>query len=250
MASHAGRVRVERSEKRIRTYLGGELVADTTRPLLVWEVPHYPTYYLPEADVRTGLLSPTDRIERSPSRGEARFFDVKGGDRVAREAAWTYPESPLEELRGHVRFDWEAMDAWFEEDDEVEVHPRDPYTRVDVLRSSRHVSVEIDGTTVAESDHPVLLFETGLPTRFYLPKTDLRLDLLTPTGTTTRCPYKGTAEYYTATIAGVEHPDVAWWYRHPLPEVAPIAGRVAFFDERVDVVLDGERRPRPRTKFS
>ena len=142
------------------------------------------------------------------------------------------------------------MDAWFEEDEQIYVHPRSPYTRVDVLRSSRHVEVEVDGVKVADSVRPVLLFETGLPVRYYLPKTDVRLDLLTATETTSQCPYKGTAEYYTLTIDGTAHDDLVWWYRHPAHESAGIAGLVAFYNEKVDLIVDGERLERPRTHFS
>src|SRR2546423_924479 len=161
-----GRVRVEQGAKRVRAYLGGECVFDTIHPRLVWESPHYPAYYIPTDDVRMELLAGAARTEHSPSRGDACYFDVKGGDRVAPEAAWHYPESPLEELRGLIRFQWAAMDHWFEEDEEVYVHPRSPYARVDILSSSRHVKVMIGGVTVAETTHPRLLFETGLPTRF------------------------------------------------------------------------------------
>src|SRR6266545_483152 len=158
-----GRVRVENGSKRIRAYLGGELVADTIRPLLVWEKPYYPTYYFPAADVRMELLEPDGSVAHSPSRGDARTFTVKAGGTEAPKAALRYDESPVEELRDAIRFEWEAMDSWFEEDEEVFTHPRDPYKRVDILASSRHVRVEVDGVTVAESSSPRLLFETGLP---------------------------------------------------------------------------------------
>ncbi|MDP9865890.1 hypothetical protein J2S55_005156 [Streptosporangium brasiliense] len=127
-------------------------------------------------------LEPNGRGAHSPSRGEAVLYDVEG---VA-GAAPAYPDSLIEELRGHVRFEWKAADAWFEEDEEVYVHAHDPYTRVDVLPSSRHVRVEVGGVTVADSHSPRILFETGLPPRYYLPKTDIRLDLLTSADT--RCP--------------------------------------------------------------
>jgi len=244
-----GRVKVEQGFKRVRAYLHGELVADTTAPLLVWEIPFYPAYYIPEADVRAELL-PSGRTDHSPSRGDARYSHIQVGGAVTEDAAWRYPESPIEELRGAIRLDWEAMDAWFEEDEQIYVHPRSPYTRVDVLRSSRHVEVEVDGVKVADSVRPVLLFETGLPVRYYLPKTDVRLDLLTATETTSQCPYKGTAEYYTLTIDGTAHDDLVWWYRHPAHESAGIAGLVAFYNEKVDLIVDGERLERPRTKFS
>jgi uncharacterized protein (DUF427 family) len=245
-----GRVRVEDGSKWVRTYLGGELVADTVRPKLVWEVPYYPAYYIPRSDVRMELLAPTGRAEWSPSRGEARYFTVKGGDRVAIDAAWHYPDSPLEELRGLIRFDWEAMDAWFEEDEEVYVHPRSPHTRVDVLSSSRHVEVVLNQLKVADSRQPRLLFETGLPTRYYLPLVDVRMDLLIPSSNITRCPYKGTASYWSVRANGELFEDVAWTYKTPLLESVKIAGLVCFYNERVDLYVDGVLQERPRTPFS
>ncbi len=249
-ADQRGHVRIEDGSKRIRTYLGGELIADTTRVKLVWEKPYYPTYYFPEADVRTELLEPSDHVTRSPSRGDAHHFAVKGGARRAEHAAYRHPESPVEELRGLVAFRWEAMDHWFEEDEEVFVHARDPYTRIDVLRSSRRVQVAIGGVTIADSHSPTLLFETGLPTRYYLPKTDVRLDLLTPTDTKTYCPYKGEAEYWSVDAGGGTHEDIVWSYRYPVHESAGIAGLVCFYNEKVDLTVDGEPQERPRTVFS
>ena len=245
-----GRVRTEAGHKRVRAYLGGEVVVDTVRPVLVWEVPYYPAYYVPLADMRAELLATRAPLERSPSRGEGRRYSVRAGDRVAQRAALRYENSPLPELDDLVRLDWDAMDAWFEEDEEVFTHPRDPYTRVDILASSRHVRVELDGVLVAESSAPRLLFETGLPVRFYLPKPDVRMDLLTPTETVTHCPYKGQAEYWSVRAGERTHPDLAWSYRAPFPESQKIAGLIAFFNERADVVVDGVRQPRPRTKFS
>ena len=166
------------------------------------------------------------------------------------DAAWSYSDSPLDAIRDLVRFDWSAMDAWFEEDEEIIVHPRDPYTRVDTLSSSRHVRVFIDGELVADSTRPVLLFETGLPARFYLPQTDLRTELFTPTDKRTQCPYKGTARYWTAHVNGTEHPDIAWTYPTPLPESIKVAGLVSFYNERVDIEVDGVIQARPKTKFS
>jgi uncharacterized protein (DUF427 family) len=249
MSDQRGQVRVEPSQKRVRAYLGGELVFDTTHPSLVWEVPYYPAYYIPSADVRAGLV-PSDTVTHSPSRGEAQHFTVKTSTTEAVDAAWVYSDSPLEAIRDLVRFDWAAMDAWFEEDEEIIVHPRDPYTRVDTLASSRHVRVFIDGELVAESTRPVLLFETGLPVRYYLPQTDLRTELFTPTDKRTSCPYKGTARYWSATIRGTEHPDIVWSYPTPLPESIKIAGMVSFYNEKVDIEVDGVMQARPKTKFS
>jgi uncharacterized protein (DUF427 family) len=201
--------RVEHGAKRIRAYLGGQVVVDTTRPLLVWEHPRYPTYFFPAADVRLDLLQPQH-----------------------------YKTASIETPGDTVRLEWDAMDAWFEEDEEVFVHARDPYTRVDILASSRHVRVEVDGTTVAETVKPTLLFETGHPVRYYLPKTDVRMDLLTPSDRVTRCPYKGQAEYWSLPNAG--RADVAWSYRTPLPESQKIAGLICFYPEKVDVFVDAE----------
>ncbi|MEV4566737.1 DUF427 domain-containing protein [Nonomuraea sp. NPDC049419] len=245
-AKNRGRVRVERTAKRVRTYLGGRVVADTTSALLVWEVPYYPAYYFPLADVDESALKPTGATKHSPSRGDAVVYTVASGTKEAADAALAYPDSPLEEIKGYVRFEWGAMDAWFEEDEEVFFHARNPYTRVDILSSSRHVRIEVDGVTVADSHSPRLLFETGLPTRYYLPKTDVRLDLLEPTDTVTNCPYKGTAHYWS--VNGKK--DLAWSYRTPLPESEKVAGLVAFYDEKLDVYVDGVLQERPKTIFS
>ncbi len=247
---HRGRVRVEHGTKRVRAFLGGELVADTIRPLLVWEVPYFPAYYFPADDVRLDLLTPNGQTAHSPSRGDAVLFDVKGGETVAPGGALRLTESPLEELRSSVRLDWQAMDHWFEEDEEVFVHPRDPHTRVDILASSRHVEIVIDGVTVATSDRARLLFETGLPTRYYLPLTDVRMDLLRPSSTVSSCPYKGDANYYSLEVNGVVHEDAVWTYRSPVPESQKVQGLVSFYNERVDIVVDGVVQERPRTKFS
>lgn len=243
-----GRVHVEPGAKRVRAYLGGELVADTRRPVLVWEVPYYPAYYIPAGDIRAELTP--DGTARSPSRGEARTFTVTAGGRSVAGAALRYESSPIEALRDLVRLEWDAMDSWFEEDEQVYVHPRDPYKRVDVLASSRHVRVEVDGVTIAESDRPTLLFETSLPTRFYLPKTDVRMDLLTPTDAITHCPYKGQAEYWSVRAGEALHENLAWSYRSPVAESQKVAGLIAFFNERADLIVDGERQERPHTKFS
>lgn len=245
-----GRVRVEQGRKRVRVMLGGETIADTIAPRLVWEKPVYPTYYFPLEDVRTDLLVETGETDRSPSRGTATRFAVRGGAAEAAGAAYRYAGSPIEELRDLVAFDWHAMDHWFEEDEEVFTHARNPYTRVDVLGSSRHVQIRIDGVTVADSTKPTLLFETGLPVRYYLPKTDVRMDLLTPTDRVTECPYKGTAEYWSATIGDGVHEHIVWSYRFPTAESAKIAGLMAFYDEKVDVIVDGALQERPRTQFS
>ncbi|ASR33743.1 hypothetical protein BAY61_00680 [Prauserella marina] len=245
-----GRVRVERGAKRVRAVFAGKVVADTTRPLLVWEVPYFPAYYFPREDVDSASLEPTGATRRSPSRGEGVLSTLKAGGKTAEDAATEYPDSPIAALRDHVRFEWDVMDAWFEEDEEVYTHPRDPHTRVDILPSSRNVRVEVGGVVVADSGNPRLLFETGLPTRYYLPKTDVRLDLLVRSDKVTHCPYKGSAEYWSVNTGGEVVADLAWSYRTPLPESERVAGLIAFTDELVDVYVDGALQERPKTKFA
>jgi uncharacterized protein (DUF427 family) len=244
-----GRVRTEPGAKRVRAFLGGEAVFETTRPILVWEGPHFPVYYVPAADVNADLLVPSEHIESSPSQGGARFWSVRVGDRLAENAARQHPDSPIEEIRDLVRFDWSAMDAWFEEDEEVFTHARDPHHRVDILHSSRHVEVIVNGVTVADSHRPTLLFETGLPTRHYLPLADVRTDLLRPSVSATSCPYKGSASYWSLEVQGERFEDVVWTYPSPLPESTRIAGLACFYNERVDILVDGRLQERPRSPF-
>jgi uncharacterized protein (DUF427 family) len=244
-----GAVRVERGAKRIRAYLGGELVADTIHPLLVWEIPYYPTYYFPTADVRGELLHADGAVEHSPSRGDGQAFTVRAGGREAPAAAVRYEDSPLDLLHDTIKLKWQAMDAWFEEDEEVFTHARNPYTRVDILASSRHVRVQVDGVTIAESTGPRLLFETGKPVRYYLPKTHVRMELLRRGELVTHCPYKGRAESWSVLVGERLHENLAWSYPTPLPESEKIAGLIAFYNEKVDLFLDGEPQERPRTHF-
>ena len=245
----ANDIRVEHSRKRIRIMLAGELVADTTGALLVWEVPYYPTYYVPAADVHAKLIPAGADSDARLGEAEVLTVAVPGGT-TAEGAARRYPASPARQLNDAVRFDWGAMSEWLEEDEPVYTHPRDPHTRVDILASSRHVRVEIDGVTVADSRSPRILFETGLPPRYYLPLTDVRTDLLRPSDSQSHCPYKGTAAYWSVDTGTTVHEDVVWMYRAPLPESQKIAGLAAFYDEKVDVFIDEVAQRRPQTKFS
>jgi uncharacterized protein (DUF427 family) len=233
-----GRVRVEPGAKRVRAYLGGELVADTTHPLYVWEIPYYPAYYLPAADVVAELV-PTGKTDHSPSRGDGEVLTVRVGGHEAPGGAVRYPDSPIEDLRDQVRLEWNAMDTWFEEDEEVFTHPRSPYARIDILPTSREVVVRRAGVELARSTRAQALFETGLPTRWYVPRVDVRMDLLAPSDTVTRCPYKGTASHFHGRIGDAVVDDLAWSYPTPLPESQRIAGLVAFYDDRVSVEVDG-----------
>ena len=245
--SESDRVRVEPCAKRVRAVWGDEVVADSSAALLVWEVPYYPTYYFPSSDVRTELLTPTTGSGGSPSPGEASRYTVKAG--AAQGAAYRVQDPNLPELQDRYVLVWNTMDHWYEEDDEVFVHVRDPHTRVDILASSRRVRIEVDGVTIADSHNGRFLFETGLPARYYLPKDDVRMDLLTPTEKVTACPYKGKARYWSVTTNGVTYPDLVWGYEDPLPESERIAGMVCFFNEKADIYLDEVLQERPKTKF-
>jgi uncharacterized protein (DUF427 family) len=213
---------------------------------------HFPAYYFPLADVRQDLLKESSRTVEHPGLGRARYWSLEAGGKTAVDSAWGFPEpeAQAEALKDHVTFRWSDMDAWFEEDDEVFVHPRDPYKRVDVLHSSRQVRVVVDGVTVAESRQPRLLFETHLPTRYYLPKLDLNLELLTPSETHTRCPYKGVASYYDLTVNGKVYKDFVWYYPAPIPETPKIENLLCFYNEKVDLYVDGELQERPHSPFS
>ncbi len=245
-------IRVEQWPRRVRAVIGDVAVADSTRVLLLLEKGHLPVYYFPAEDVRTDLMEPTAKHTRCPYKGEASYWTVRAGDREVANAIWSYLD-PLPErtdIKGYMAFYWDRVDSWWEEDDEVFVHPRDPYHRVDVLNSSRHVRVEIDGQTVAETRRPRLLFETNLPTRYYIPKLDVRLDLLKPTDTVSTCPYKGVARYWKLRSADENAKDVAWSYPAPIPECPKIENLVAFFNERTDIYVDGELQPRPKSPWS
>lgn len=232
-------LRVVPSEKQIRAWFDGQLVLDTHQALLVWEIPHYPAYYVPVADVAAGLLKANGRTRGpDPRRGIGTLHDLHHGSRRITDAASIYDHSP--QLAGHARFQWSALDRWMEEDEEVMVHPRSPFTRVDVLPSSRHVQVIVNGVTVADSHRAMALFETGRPLRWYLPQADIHMDLLEPTELRTGCPYKGWASYWTVNAGGERFEDLAWSYRRPLPESARIAEHVCIWDTHVQTVVDGQ----------
>jgi uncharacterized protein (DUF427 family) len=234
--------------RRVRARFARETVLDTTRGALLHETALLPVLYVPVADVAAGVLEPTDHRTHCPFKGDARYWSVRVGDRVAENAVWSYPE-PLPAvpwLAGLVAFYWHRMDAWFDEDEEVFGHLRNPLARVDVRPTSRHVTVAVDGEVVAESHRPLVLSENGLPNRWYLPPADVALDRLVSSTTRTVCPYKGTASYWSlAGDAGAGRAgragraDVAWSYEDPSPEVGRIAGHLSFLGEGVTVEVDG-----------
>ncbi len=271
MASGFGRLRHEPTAKRIRAVLGGDTVVDSTRAVLVWEPRRIvPSYAVPAEDVRGEL------VPAGPAAGAAdgdvgvplpdvtalRVFDPRvpftvhsaGGEMAdvraagqVRPGAGFRPADP--DLAGLVILDFGAFDAWYEEDEPNVGHPRDPYHRIDVLPSSRQVRMELEGEVLAASSRPALLFETMLPTRYYLPREDVTAELV-PSPTRTWCAYKGQASYFSASVGGRLVPDIAWSYPDPRHDAARVRDLIAFFDERIDVTLDGERRARPATPWS
>jgi uncharacterized protein (DUF427 family) len=245
--------RWESSPRRVRVVFGGEAIADSTHVMLLLEAGHLPVFYFPQADVRAGVLERTEHTTSSDLKGAATYWTVRAGDRVAENAAWSYDSPPPggPDIKGYVAFYWNEMDAWYEEDELAVAHARDPYKLVDVRQSSRHVQVVLDGVAVADTHHPKLLFETGLPVRYYIPPEDVRMDLLEPTETTSQCAYKGQASYWSARVGERVLPDVAWGYREPLALAAQVAGMVCFFQERADaIIVDGEPLERPQTPWS
>jgi uncharacterized protein (DUF427 family) len=245
-------IRFEDSPRWVRVVFAGKVIADSKRVKLMFEPGRLPVYYFPVDDVRMDLMLPSEHTTDSPHKGTASYWNVKVGDRVAENACWRYlaPPSQAMQFRDYVAFYWDRMDAWFEEDDEVFLHPRDPYHRVDVANSSRHVVVTIDGIIVAETRRPRLLFETGLPTRYYMPKMDVRMELLKPSDTMTVCPYKGRAVYWSAEVNGKLHENIVWSYPAPIPECPKIENLLSFFNERVDIEVDRQLQKRAVTQWS
>jgi len=243
-------VRLYPTAKRVRAFFGDVAIADSSRVQLMLESGRLPVYYFPLEDVRVDLLVAGTRRENSPYKGEATYLTIDTGKRVAANAAWRYEASPVgcPGLSGLIAFHWRLMDAWYEEDEEVIAHARDPFHRIDILRSARHVRVRIRNMVVADSRRSRMLFETGLPVRYYIPRDDVRLDLLAMSDTVTACAYKGQTTQYWSFRGGPR--DVAWSYDRPSPEVGGIAGRVCFFNERVDIEIDAVLQPRPQTPWS
>lgn len=245
MSDHTGRP--EPVPRRVRAVLGGRTIVDTVTATYGWDTPRYPQFHIPLADVLPGVLVDGAHPRQLP-HGPARRHGLRVGAVTRADAATVYGDDAREGIAGTVCIDWDAVDAWYEEDEEVFVHPRNPYTRVDALRSSRTVRVELDGVLLAESSSPVLVFETGLPTRYYLDRTTVDFGRLVPTDTVSACPYKGrTSRYWSARTGPAPVEDVAWAYDFPTRQLLPIAGLVAFYNEAVDISVDGVRRERPTT---
>jgi uncharacterized protein (DUF427 family) len=246
-------IHISQSPRHVRVLFGGEILADSKHVKLLRETDVLPVYYFPQPDVRMDLLTPAAQKSRCPYKGEASYWTATAGGKVAENAVWSY-EDPLPEAAGikhHLAFYWNQMDRWYEEDEEIFVHPRDPFKRVDVLPSKRHIRVVVDGQVMADTRRPRLLFETNHPVRYYIPHDDIRMELLVPSATKSRCPYKGPACYWSAKIGDQVFEDMAWGYMDPIPECPKIKGLICFFHERgAEIYVDGERVPPPKTKWA
>lgn len=242
----AHRLLFEPFPRRVRAVLGGETVLDTTNGMLLHESNLRPQLYLPRANVRDDLLTRTGKRTHCPFKGDASYWSITVNGQTADNAVWGYLD-PLPKaawLRDHVALYWDSMNAWFDEDEQVVGHLRDPYHRVDVRSTSRHVRVTAGDEVIAESRRAVLLGETGLPNRFYLPPDDVRTDLLEPSGTRTICPYKGTATYRSLRTPSGLIADAAWSYPDPLEGVGAIRGYLCFAADGIDAWVDGVQLPR------
>lgn len=247
------RITFEPSPRRVRVRFGGDTIADSDASHLLFETRHLPVYYFPRADVRFDLLRATDHNSYCPYKGTASYWSIAAGGRVSENAVWGYPEpfAEVAAINDYVAFYWDRVDHWFEEDDEIFVHARDPYKRVDVVNSSRPLKVIVGGETVAETTRARFLYETRLPTRYYIPLEDVRMDLLAPSEKVTACPYKGRARYWSVKIGDRVFSDIVWSYPEPIPECPKIKGYLCFFNEHVDdILLDGKSVPRPVTSWS
>lgn len=248
----AHRLYLDPSPRRLRIVVAGEVVADSTGASLLHETGLLPVYYLPRADVRDDVLVRSDTSTHCPFKGDATYHHVEvGGDR-REDAVWSYPD-PIDGapdgLGDLVAFDLGRVDAWYEEAERQHTHPRDPYHRCDVVRSDRHVTVTVGGEVIAESDDALVLFETGLPPRYYLPAADVRADVLRASDTVTSCPYKGTtSRYHSVAVGDTMVEDAIWVYDDTEDEVRDIAGRLAVYDEKVTVETSMQRFSLPEVR--
>lgn len=245
-------VALEPARRRVRALVDGVYVVDSERAVLLFEVGFTPRWYLPWDDVRADRMTANGRSTDTAARGPARWWDLDTGRRTIDSAAWDHPQTPpsCPSLRGFVSFEWNVMDAWFQEDEEIRVHPRDPYSRVEALASSRHVEIILDGTVLADTRSPVVLIETNGPIRYYLPPLDVRRELLVPSDSFTECPDKGRASYWHVDVGDLRYHDLFWSYEAPFRAVAGIAGHLCAFGEFVDLAVDGELIDRPDTKWA
>lgn len=230
------RITIEPCPKRIRAVVGDRTVVDSLAALLLLETGREPVYYFPRCDVRMDLLRASRHHDFCPWKGDACFWNMEGGDRTIKNAVWSLERAmpATRRIEGLLGIGWAGMDRWLEEDEEVFGHPRDPHHRIDARASLRKVRVHFGGETIAETRRGLFLFETGMPARYYIPPQDVRIDLLVPTGTSSVCPYKGTASYWQIEAGGRVSRDAVWSYANPLPDAPQIGRFFCFSPDKVD----------------
>lgn len=252
--SHLSIPEIEATAKWIRAGFGGETIVDTSAALILRRENRLPVYCFPKKDVRLDLMTKTRKTATFAPQGTATYWDINVSEKHAKNVAWTFdnPAAGQQDLTDYIVLEWGKMDAWFEEDDEVFVHLKDPYHRIDVLKSSRRVSVVVGGQTVADTQNAVFLFETGFPTRYYIPKDGVAMEFLEPSDLQTRCPYKGIASsYWSVKVGDTYLKNSVWCYSDPLPEAYKVKDCLCFFGEKVEAIyLNEVLVPKPVTPWS
>jgi len=249
MPEFSGLLYLEPFAPRIRGTVGDQTVVDSTSAWLLHEHGQLPVLYFPTADVRMDLLEPNGARSHSPGKGEATHYRLRMGDRIVEEAAWTFPAAEMHGLAGLIGFYFPTMQTWRQEDEPMTGHARNPYHRIDVFDTLRHVRILVHDRVIAETTRARVLYESGLPARWYLPLEDADRSLLVDSPTRTTCAYKGQARYVSVRLGDEVEADLGWVYDEPLHDAARVAGYLCFWNERVDLELDGESVARPVTEF-
>ncbi len=234
----------EPTDRWIRAAIGNETIADSKRAMLMIESQTELDYYFPPEDIHLEVFEESDEAETSDERGTRKFWDLNLGDLKIEKAAWTYKtKQNRPDFNGYIAISWKAIDHWYEEEEEIYDEPRNPYYRVDTIQSSRHVEVLVDGVKLADTKNAYMVFETYLPTRFYIPEEDVSMDSMTPTEKETVCPYKGFANYYNVKVNGNIYENIVWSYFDPIPEAPKLKNTLAFWtekDKRIQIFVDGD----------
>jgi uncharacterized protein (DUF427 family) len=231
---------MEPLRRRMSVRLGGSIIARSDTAVILFEPARYPVAYFPVGDIEQGVLQPADHESTHADLGKTSWFDVVGGDgQIAKRGAWQHvePPPPAGALRDTVAFAWRAMDAFYEEDERILGHAADPYHRIDIRHTSRHLVVRAGDQLVADTQAPLVLYESGFAPRWYVRRADIVADALEPVEGQTFCPYKGLASYYNVGEAR----NAAWSYRAPFQEVDRITDLVSFYPEKLTITIDGEK---------
>jgi uncharacterized protein (DUF427 family) len=243
--------KVEPTPRHVRAKFGDQFIADSRQALLLiaYDKEFRTRYYFPQEDVKTEYFEESDY---SGKDGNYKYWHVRMGDRFEKNVAYTIvnPPEDVADVKGYIGFKWNAIDHWYEEEEEIFIHPRDPYKRIDIIDSSRHIKVVVDDQVIAETSNPRLLFETSLPVRYYIPVEDVKKEYLVDSNLHTGCPYKGTASYYSIKVGENVHKNVVWYYADPIEESAKTKDFICFYNEKIDIYENGVLLQRPETPFS